>query len=223
MSEALTVVSKGEFAKLINVSPGRVSQMISERKIGPEALQGEGRNAKIIVDVARRQIADRTDIGQRFGNGIGTQLDGQLQLQPVDQVTPAAPSAPRAQIVPPSDPMADAIKRERLRGLQMANERIAEERLAEQGRYVRADEAKAAMARLAGSILTIFEGGLADIASSVAADLGVPQRDVLHKMRAEFRNVRAKAAEAARRDLVGMPKLAIDDIPDASDPAVGEA
>lgn len=223
MSEAPeAVVSKGDFARLINVSPGRVSQMITEGKIGPEAIEGEGRRARIRVDVARRQIGERTDLGQRFGNGLDTQLNAQLELRPAD---PGSAAVVTRTVVPapPSDPMADAIKRERLRGLQMANERLAEDRLAEQGRYVRADQTQAAMTRLAGSILTIFEGGLADIASAIAAELGVPQRDVLHKMRAEFRNIRAKAAEAARRDLVDMPVLLVDEIADVTDPAAGEA
>ena len=58
------VVSKGQFAALRNVSPSRVSQWISEGKIKPDALVGEGRNAKINVAVATRQLRDSLDIGQ---------------------------------------------------------------------------------------------------------------------------------------------------------------
>lgn len=210
MAEVLA--SKGEFARLINVSPGRISQMISEGKIGPEAIEGEGRLARIRVDVARRQIADRTDIGQRLGNGLMTQLEA-----------PPEPQAPRATYQPPSDPMADAIKRERLRGLQLQNERAAEDRLAEQGRYVRADHTRAAMTRMAAAILTVFEGGLADIASGIAAEHGLVQRDVLHKMRTEFRTIREKAAESFRRDLANLPTRLEDEVADATDPAQGEA
>src|SRR5215813_1640879 len=57
------VVSKGQFATLRNVSPGRVSQWISEGKIKPDALVGEGRKAKINVAVATRQFRDSLDIG----------------------------------------------------------------------------------------------------------------------------------------------------------------
>lgn len=207
--------SKGEFARLINVSAGRISQMIAEGKIGPEALEGEGRNARIRVDVARRQIADRTDIGQRLGNG----LDTQLELRPAEVAAPIRPAPAPAAV----DPMAEAIKRERLRGLQMANARAAEDRLAEQGRYVRADQAQAAMTKLVAAVLSSFEGGLADMAGAIATAHKLPTRDVLHELRTAFREVRVKAAEAARRELAGTPRTIADEIADATDPAQGEA
>lgn len=206
-------VSKGEFARLINVSPGRVSQMIAEGKIGPDALEGEGRSAKIWLNLARRQIADRTDIGQRFGNGIDTQLN----------FGGPSESGPAPKSAPSSDPVAEAIKNERLLSLRLARERATEDRLAEQGRYVRADLTQAAMNRMAASLLTIFEGGLADLAAALAAKHGLVQRDVLHQLRAEFRAVRIKALETLRRDMTGIPPIVTDEIPDAMDAALGEA
>lgn len=203
------LVSKGEFARLINVSAGRVSQMISEGKIGPDALEGGGRSARIRVQLARQQIADRTDVGQRFGNGLFTQLD--------------APAAPAARAPAPVNPTVDAIAAERLRSLRLANERAAEERLAEQGRYVRADLTQAAMNRMAAQLLTIFEGGLADLAADLAAAQGLVQRDVLHQLRTGFRKVRIKALEAVRRDQTALPPIVTDEIADATDPALGEA
>lgn len=219
MSEAVqAVLSKSEFARAINVTPGRVSQMIAEGKIGPEALEGEGRRAKIRVEVAKRLIAERTDIGQRFGNGIGTLLG------PANTDVPHEPPAQReATPREASDPVAEAIKAERLRALQLANARAAEDRLAERGRYVRADQTKAAMTKMAAAILTVFEGGLADLASAIAAEHGLPHRDVLHRLRTEFREVRAKAAEAFRRDLANLPELLSDTTPDATDEALGRA
>ncbi|HEX5264950.1 MAG TPA: hypothetical protein VFW13_15575, partial [Phenylobacterium sp.] len=154
MAEAELLMTKGDFARLIRVSPGRVSQMIAEGKIGPDALEGEGRAARIKANLARRQIADRTDIGQRFGNGLNTQLE-----LPV-------PSGERpAMRAPLVDPTTSAIAQEKLRSLQLQNERAAESRLAEQGRYVRADLTQATMNKMAASLLTIFEGGLADLAT----------------------------------------------------------
>jgi hypothetical protein len=82
------VVSKGQFAALRNVSRGRVSQWISEGKIKPDALVGEGRNAKIKVAVATRQLRDALDVGQLAGNGVGTRPD----LPPLAQASPAAPT-----------------------------------------------------------------------------------------------------------------------------------
>ena len=207
VGEAL--LSKGDFARLINVSPGRVSQMIAEGKIGPDALVGEGRYAKVRVEAAKRAIAATTDIGQRFGNGLGTLLNP----------TTPAPAAPRETV----DPIADAIKQQRLRSLELANERAAEDRLAERGRYVRADHAKAALTKMAQAILTVFEGGLGDLATAISAEHGIPARDVLHQLRAGFREVRARSAEAFRREAANLPAALRDEVADASDQALGQA
>ena len=210
----MQVVTKGEFARLINVSPGRVSQMIAEGKIDRAAMVGEGRLARIRVDLAKAQIAERTDIGQRFGNGLGTQLEFDA-----GERRASAETAPR----PASDPVADAIKQERLRSLRLANEREAESRLAEQGRYVLADDALAGFTRVAAAMLNVFEGGLGDLATAFAAKFGLSQRDALHLARTEFRAIRARAAEQLRRESAGLPELLEDHVADASDPALGEA
>ena len=89
------VVSKGQFAALRNVSPGRVSQWISEGKIKPDALVGEGRNAKINVAVATQQLRDALDVGQLTGNGVGTRLDLPLPAQALPAAL-ARTSAPAA-------------------------------------------------------------------------------------------------------------------------------
>jgi hypothetical protein len=207
------VVSKGEFARIINVTPGRVSQMIAEGKIDAAALEGVGRFAKIRVDIARRQVADRTDIGQRFGNGLETQLEFSAPARPSEAQPPRASS----------DPVAEAIKNERLRGLVLANERAAEERLAERGRYVLADATVAGYTRLAATMLNLFEGGLADMANGLSGQFNLPSRDVLHRLRADFRAIRAKAAETLRREAEALPALLEDVVADASDPAAGDA
>ncbi len=74
MAENDEVVSKGDFAKLCGVSPGRVTQWIDEGKISGAALVGEGRSAKIRVAIAQRQVNLRRDVGQSLGNGLGTKL-----------------------------------------------------------------------------------------------------------------------------------------------------
>ncbi len=197
------VVSKGRFAEIINVSPGRVSQMISEGKIPPAALVGEGRGAKILVADAIAGIRAKTDIGQRFGNGISTKLD----LSPTQMVAAAANALPLA------DPLEEQIKRERLRALEFSNRRHAEDELARRGAYTDTTEARAAMVGIATSVLQTFEGGLADLANAISAEFKVPQRDVLHLMRREFVAVRAKAALAAERRMKGLPPLVADEPP----------
>lgn len=67
-------MTKGEFAALIGVSPSRVSQYLAAGIIGRDALVGEGRSAKIKVDVAIVQVGRRRHVGQALGNGLMTRL-----------------------------------------------------------------------------------------------------------------------------------------------------
>lgn len=216
------ILSKGEAARELNVSPGRVSQYIAEGKIYGAAIVGEGRSAKINVDLARQQLRSSLDIGQRFGNGIATDLsDREVEVvaddpaeergtteETGDQVA-ASRLRERLRVV---DPTEEAIKLARLQSIQYGNREKAEAELARRGTYLRTDEVAAAMSKIAGSMLNVFEGGLADLATAVSAQFKVPQRDALHLLRSEFVKLRAKAAEAARRAGNEMPALKADDV-----------
>ena len=201
------VVSKGQFAALRNVSPGRVSQWISEGKIKPDALVGEGRNAKINVAVATRQLRDALDVGQLAGNGVGTRLDLRLPAQ-------ALPAAPAREPASPGDPIADAIKQERLDQLRRANRREAEEEAARSGKYTDAAEASRQMGVIATKMMAVMEGSLAELATAVSARFEIPQRDVLHLLRSEFRKVRAAAAKTFRDMATDLPPVVNSELPD---------
>lgn len=208
------VVSKGEFARLCNVTPGRVSQWLSEGKIGADALAGEGRSARIRVATAMSQLKRRIDIGQRFGNGLGTQLDlGESVSHPEQAPPPVVADEPPA-ARPPVDPFEEAMRAEKLREIQFRNRDAAEKELARRGVYVRADDARAGMTAVATGMLNVFEGALPDLARAIAAKFEIPQRDVVHLLRGEFRAVRAKAADQARRAAETMPQLISDEIAD---------
>src|SRR5690349_19821749 len=95
---AEAVVSKSKFAELIGVTKGRVSQYIADRKIFGDALVGEGRNAQIRVDLAKAQLRQKLDIGQRLGNGIDTNLNPAL---PLAAAAPAPEGAAPSSAAPP--------------------------------------------------------------------------------------------------------------------------
>jgi hypothetical protein len=65
----MTIVSKGEFARMINVSPGRVAQYITGGKLSGSALVGAGRQQRVDVEIAKEQLRERLDAGQMQGNG----------------------------------------------------------------------------------------------------------------------------------------------------------
>ncbi|WP_299482050.1 hypothetical protein [uncultured Roseibium sp.] len=90
------VVTKGEFAKFINVSPGRVSQYIAEGKIYGDALVGTGRGSKINRPIAQEQLRQALNIGQMFGNGLETRLTDPAQpAEPTFDQAPAQNSDPK--------------------------------------------------------------------------------------------------------------------------------
>jgi hypothetical protein len=196
------LVSKADFARLKNVSGARVSQWIASGKLDGAALVGEGRAAKIDVAIADEQLRQRLDLTQRVGNGLSTRLEAPEPPQlPVADSPPAAAAAPSS----PVNAIEEQFKRERLEGLQRENRRKAEEEAARAGRFVDSQAARAEMAKIAGRVVSIVDGALPEIAAALAAKFAAPQRDVLHLLRAEFRNVRQRAATAMRSSAIEVP------------------
>lgn len=195
------VVSKGQFAALRNVSPGRVSQWISEGKIKKSALVGEGRNARINVKAAVLQLRGSLDVSQAGGNGLATNLDLQ----------PAAPS-------PAVDLIAEAIKQQRLDQLRRANRQKAEEEAARSGKYIETADAIRQLGTVASQLMSVVEGSLTELATAISAKFEIPQRDVLHLLRGEFRKVRANGAKMFRDKALELPasiEAELDDTADA--------
>lgn len=194
MQDSETLVSKANFARLKNVSKARVSQWISEGKIGGEALVGDGPTAKINVRVADAHLNRRLDISQRFGNGLSTRLGvteaAQVAVPIGDIVSIAA-----AQSAAVDDPIEEQIKREKLEGLQRENRKRAEEEAARAGRYVDSQSAKAQMAKVADRIVGVVDGVLSELSAAVAVKFKIPHRDVLHLARIEFRAARSRQSQ----------------------------
>lgn len=184
--------TKSAFAEIIQVSAGRVSQMISEGKIPPSCLVGEGRRARIKVEAAKAAIEQSTDIGQRLGNGSKTNLSG-------------------ATTAPPNS-LLDQLQTEKLIKARAEN-RVLEERERErQGVYVRTADARAECVKALSQMLAIFEGALPDLANALAAKCDLPQRDILHTLRGGFRDVRARASEAVAAKAAGMDHYTEDPV-----------
>jgi hypothetical protein len=158
--------------------------------------------------VATRQLRDSLDVGQLTGNGVGTRLD----LPLLAQASPPATREPAPS--PPGDPIADAIKQERLDQLRRANRREAEEEAARSGKYTDAAEAARQMGVIATKMMAVMEGSLAELATAVSARFEIPQRDVLHLLRSEFRKVRAAASKTFRDKAAELPPVVDSELPD---------
>jgi hypothetical protein len=177
-------VSKAEFAELMGVTRQRVSQWLGARQIDGAALIGEGRGARINVELARRQLDARLDLGQRLGANGKAKLDG------------ASP-----------DPTDAAIKAERLRQLRQFNERAAEEAAVRSGAHVLAADARRELGRLAGRLVSAFEGALPELASAVAAAGPISQRDALHALRGAWLSARGRLAGVEAEAAIAAPEL----------------
>lgn len=200
MAAAETIVTKGRFAEICNVSAGRVTQWIAERKISGDALVGEGRAAKIVVAIAQKQLRTRIDSGQAFGNGLGTKLRAGAPKSPPEPKRPVPP--PQDEETDPDDVSGDEldaeIKREKLAQLQRINRKGAEDEAASQGRYVEAAAARRQMGIVAVQTMRVFEGAQPEMATAIASRFGVDQREVAQVLADLFRGIRAQAAEKAR-------------------------
>ena len=214
-------VSAAEFARLRGVHRSQVTRYVKDGKISGEALVPSGRGVKIRVKLAMAQLRERLDIGQQIGNGIdartsleGEEGDERPGAEPVQSEGARSEGSLFADVreVPGSRVAAgrgpsieEQIKRERLRSVQFANRKAAEDEEARKGRLMETDAAQAKMTGLVSQTLQAFEGGLADMATAIGERFELPQRDVLHLLKGEFRKVCASAAERARKRLAETP------------------
>ncbi len=199
----MDVLSKGEFAAHINVTPGRVSQYISSGIIGSDALVGEGRAARINVAKAIEQIRARRHIGQALGNGLLTDL--------------APPQMPRPQRVEPeadggapsplkrADP-AELIQLERLESERRKNRMAAVDEARSLGQLVEAEAIEREVGRAVQKAVSAFTGMAPDLANAIAAKFEVSQRDVLHLIRQVMNDKRAALAAQLKAEASGMPE-----------------
>lgn len=198
-------VTKGEFAALIGVSPGRVSQYLAEGKITAASLHGHGRNARIIVERAKADLRMGLDISQRMGNGIDTRLDE----DPSVRLGPLGSYRGRSEADPPSEKPKSLdleIKQQKLEQLQRNNRNAAIADMKAAGILTETDAARSAMVQLATKIILAFEGGMTDIANAITEEFKVPQRDVVPLLRREFQKLRENAAKQARKQMADLPE-----------------
>ncbi len=219
-------VSKGVFAAMIGVSPGRVSQYIAAGQIHGLAIEGEGRSAVIVVDVAMQQLGKSLDMVQRLAQSTG--------LQPSLHLTPAEAAASQpAPVAPAPAPAVDSdtalYNRSRAENAAIQTERSRRDLEAERGRYVRKDAVEPGFSRVLTSIVLSLEQSLSDIGSSMATELGQDEKKITLALRKAYRAWRADMAAEARKYGMALPEYEPDPErdppaqPSATSPAQPEA
>lgn len=212
-----TLVSKSEFAALINVSPGRVSQFIASGQISGAAIVGTGQRAKIRVEQAKADLRLTLDVSQRLGNGIDTQIDAGSQPIVVDGNAAGAGAPPPLQ----QSGIDYEIKQQKLEAARRANRNAAIGEARDRGQLIDTDAARAEMSRVASALMDVFDGGLTDMATAIAAEFQLPQRDVKHIMRREFRKLRETAAKQMKAKAVSLPEYS-EVVVEAEEPDAAE-
>ncbi|MDE3830265.1 hypothetical protein LOF21_15010 [Sinorhizobium meliloti] len=212
MTLSAETMTKGAFAAHIGVSAGRISQYIAEGKIYGDALEGDGRTAKIRPAIARQQLQKTLEPSQRFGaNGAAvlkpSAVQPNLQLAPSDG---ASAPPPRLTF---TDDVADQLAAERLRQQQITTARLEREEALEVGRYMRTDDARRQTVRAVSEAFKVMEQGIPEMAKAIAAQFGVPMHDATHALLKVFRDVRAKKAAGFRTAADEQPEHIEDEQP----------
>lgn len=192
MSLAADIMTKSAFAAHVGVSAGRISQYIAERKIFGDALEGEGRNAKIRASVAVEQLRKTLDPSQRFGaNGAAT------RSAPVaSELSFDGPEKPKAPLKPTVivDPFIDEVAAEKLKQQKITTARMEREEALELGRYMLTDDARREMVKAVAEAFKVMEQAIPEMAKAIAAQFSVSTHDATHVLLKAFRDHRAKKA-----------------------------
>lgn len=222
MQPAQEHLTQADFARHVGVSRAAVSQWKSRDILREDAFTQPGKKGKVVVAVAVEQVRRNRDIGQALGNGIETrtsvdavpQADTPVDVQPDLPVAEEEPitADPVGSSGSPRKPVTveDQLKQAKLEQQLRTNRIQASEEALRQGQLVEAADVREQMTRVASMMLQIFEGSLPDLGAAISAQFDIPQRDVLHLLRAEFKKVRATAAmkERARADAVNKDRVA---------------
>lgn len=182
-------MSKGDFASHIGVSPGRVSQYIASGIIGPDALSGEGRSARVVVEKAVEQIAARRHVGQALGNGLSTRLNFDAPSAQPGDVPPS---------IPTNDP-ARLIQLEKLEQERRRNRLATIDEAKALGELVPVEDFQREVGKVSQTLVNTFTGMAPDIANAIAAKFGLPTRDVLHLVKQVMTEKRRDASAEQRK------------------------
>lgn len=203
-----TWATQAELARILGMSRQNLGKLLKRRIIGGKAITGEGRGLRIDVDLARRQVRSRRDVGQAITNGAKTRLGPAASRPPPDEEDETTDAG---------TDLDEAIKREKLIEIQGRNRKAAEDEAARSGRYTDATATSAAMTRMAAAMLSVMDGVLSDLAADAAARHQSNGRDELHAMRKAFISARTRMAADAAKAAAAVPRLVPSSAPAAED------
>ncbi len=199
-----------ELARELNVTPGRVSQWVSEGKL-EGCYAGSGRARRFDLDKCREALRRKLDAGQQLGNGAATRKairEGRpaaLDLEPeADEAAldpPADPAPPRDGALADRDPDRYELARTLL---AEENARAARRKnLVEEGAFLLRAEVELETRRLMAREVSRFETVLKDGARAIADRMGVDFRTARAILLETWRDYRADRTGEVREEADG--------------------
>lgn len=193
MTELLT---KGEFAKRRGVTPAAVSQWLSTGRLTGSALVGIGRNAKIDVAEAERQLGLTLDPGQQMARGG----------RPVASGMPPAGGGDA-----PSNNAVERYQLARAINAEIETERARRKEEAERGNYMETAPARDAWSKELSGFIQAVDMWFPDVAELLAAEttqgVVLDAKAITVHLRRSWRSFRAKRSDLAASARDAAPAL----------------
>lgn len=193
----MTLLTTSELAAALGVTPGRISQYVSEGKLSG-CFIGEARRRRFDLDKCASALGRKLDGARSLAVGSSARRvadDLQAASLPLDR---AATPASR------EDPIAPAPGGDDLRRYEVARAQLAEEKAraarrdnaVEDGIYVLASAVERASSRLLQAELAQFETVLREASRSIADVFGIDYRSVHKVARDTWRTHRGERTSA---------------------------
>ncbi len=186
-------VTAAELAKSLNLSQGRISQLVSQGRLNG-AFTGAGRARRFDPSLAAQALKGSLHPGQMLGNGAQTKVAlDQMMSGAEPELQASAVRRPRADTeLPANDDDRYALAR-----TQKAEEearRLRRMNAQEEGLFVLASEVERQVSRVIGQELREFESVMRDAARLIADQLGVDFKTVRQILLATLRTHRSQRA-----------------------------
>jgi hypothetical protein len=98
-----------------------------------------------------------------------------------------------------------------LQQLALFNAKAKEEAALRSGSYVRAEDARQELGRVASRLVTLFEASLPELANAMAAKSSLSSRDALSVLRATWREIRIRNAKSTGAEAESLSRFAPGD------------
>ncbi len=183
-------VTAAELAKCLNLSQGRISQLVSQGRLNG-AFTGDGRSRRFDPGLAAQALKGGLHPGQMLGNGAQTKaaVERLIADDGGERLAGAARKLRSDTELPGNDDDRYALAR-----TQKAEEearRLRRMNAQEEGQFVLASEVERQISRLLGQELREFESLMRDAARKVADEMGVDFKVVRQILLAALRAHRA--------------------------------